>query len=138
MATCTASSRSRRFLRIRFYMGVLRSKRFGLFPGKHEPVVSAYLFQKVQHVPAGKYVRRTRRFFFLFRRFIHCETCGRSLSGSKQKGRAYYRCPTITCPTTSLRDDAIENHNWREGGLRTFCMLEGSVVLTAPGPEGFL
>jgi DNA invertase Pin-like site-specific DNA recombinase len=95
-------------LRNPFYMGVIRSRRYGLFPGKHEPLVTVALFKRVQAVLAGKYARRTRRFTFLFRRFIRCQTCGRSLSGSERKGHVYYRCPTISCPTTSLREDAIE------------------------------
>ena len=97
-----------KMLRNPFYMGVIRSKRYGLFPGKQEPLVSATLFERVRLVLSGKYVRRTKRFSFLFRRFIRCETCGRSLSGSERKGHVYYRCPTIGCPTTSLREDAIE------------------------------
>jgi site-specific DNA recombinase len=95
-------------LRNPFYMGVIRSRRYGLFPGKHAPLVTAALFKRVQSVLSGKYARRTRHFTFLFRRFIRCNTCGRSLSGSDRKGRVYYRCPTISCPTTSLREDAIE------------------------------
>lgn len=95
-------------LRNPFYMGVIRSQRYGLFPGKHEPLVTAALFRRVLTVLSGKYARRTRRFTFLFRRLIRCRTCGRSLSGSERKGRVYYRCPTISCPTTSLREDAIE------------------------------
>jgi site-specific DNA recombinase len=95
-------------LRNPFYMGVIRSRRYGLFPGKHKPLVSAPLFERVGAVLSGRYVRRTRRLSFLFRRFVRCDTCGRSLSGSEQKGRVYYRCPTIGCPTTSLREDAIE------------------------------
>jgi site-specific DNA recombinase len=91
-----------------FYMGIIRSRRYGLFPGKHQPLVSAKLFERVQTVLSGRYVRRTKRCSFLFRRFIRCQTCGRSLSGSERKGRVYYRCPTIACPTTSLREDAIE------------------------------
>jgi len=96
-------------LRNPFYMGVIRSKRYGLFSGKHAPLVSAELFKRVQSVLAGRFVRRTKRFTFLFRRFILCESCGRSLSGSERKGRVYYRCPTISCPTTSLREDVIES-----------------------------
>jgi site-specific DNA recombinase len=96
-------------LRNPFYMGVIRSERYGLFPGKHVPLVTKYVFERVQAVLAGKYVRRTKRFTFLFRRFIRCETCGRSLVGSERKGHVYYRCATIGCPTTSLREDAIES-----------------------------
>jgi site-specific DNA recombinase len=95
-------------LRNPFYMGVIRSKRWGLFPGKHAPLVSAAVFSRVQEVLSGKVAHRTKRHLHLFRRFIRCKTCGRSLSGSEAKGRVYYRCPTPSCPTTSVREDAID------------------------------
>jgi len=96
-------------LRNPFYAGVIRSRRFGLFSGAHTPLVSQALFDRVQAVLAGKFVRRTRHHDFLFRRLIRCRTCGRSLIGSLAKGRAYYRCSTYECPTTSLREDAIDS-----------------------------
>src|SRR5207244_11914659 len=69
-------------LRNPFYTGVIRSTRFGLFAGKHEPLVTTVLYGRVRAVLSGKLVRRTKRHTFLFRRFIHCESCGRSLAGS--------------------------------------------------------
>lgn len=95
-------------LRNPFYAGLIRSTRFGVFPGAHVPLVRRLLFDRVQQILDGKFARRTLRHAFMFRRFIHCATCGRSLVGSLRKGRVYYRCPTMTCPTTSLREDAIE------------------------------
>src|SRR5205823_4415001 len=65
-------------------------------------------FDRVQAVLDGKFVRRTKRFTFPFRRLLHCKTCGRCLVGSERKGFVYYRCQTISCPTTSLREDAID------------------------------
>jgi DNA invertase Pin-like site-specific DNA recombinase len=91
-----------------FYTGVIRSARYGLFPGKHKALVTPVLFERVQSIRSGKLVRHTRRFTFLFRRFVRCRTCRRCLTGSERKGRVYYRCPMISCPTTSLREDAIE------------------------------
>jgi site-specific DNA recombinase len=96
-------------LRNPFYAGVIRSKRFGLFNGQHTPLISRVLFDRVQAVLDGKYVRRTKRFWFQFRRFLHCKTCGRSLIGSERKGFVYYRCSNIPCPTTSVREDAVES-----------------------------
>jgi site-specific DNA recombinase len=95
-------------LRNPFYVGVIRSKRFGFFQGAHTPLVSRALFDRVQAVLDGKRVRRTKRFWFQFRRFLHCTTCGRSLIGSERKGFVYYRCSNIPCPTTSVREDAVE------------------------------
>ena len=98
-----------RILRNPFYAGIIRSKRFGLFPGAHVPLISHALFDRVQDVLAGKFVRRTKRHDFLFRRFMRCKTCGRCLVGSTAKGFVYYRCPTMSCPTTSVREDRVDD-----------------------------
>ncbi|HMJ85081.1 MAG TPA: recombinase family protein [Vicinamibacterales bacterium] len=95
-------------LRNPFYAGVLRSARFGVFPGAHEPLVKKATFDRVQAVLAGKFIRRTKRHVLLFRRLLHCKTCGRSLIGSERKGNVYYRCSNVECPTTSVREDAVE------------------------------
>ena len=90
------------------YAGVLKSARFGIFPGAHQPIVRRSLFDRVQEILSGKFVRRTKRHFFLFRRLLRCNTCGRSLIASRVKGIVYYRCSTVTCPTTSVREDAVD------------------------------
>jgi site-specific DNA recombinase len=95
-------------LRNPFYVGLLRSARFGVFPGAHEPLVPKATFDRVQAVLAGKFIRRTKRHILLFRRMLHCKTCGRSLIGSERKGFVYYRCSNVECPTTSVREDAVE------------------------------
>jgi DNA invertase Pin-like site-specific DNA recombinase len=95
-------------LRNPFYAGVIRSTRYGLFKGAHEALVPSALFDRVQALLDGKHVRRTKRFAFPFRRLLHCKTCGRSLVGSERKGFVYYRCQTIDCPTTSVREDAVD------------------------------
>ena len=95
-------------LRNPFYAGILRSSRFGVFPGAHEALVKKATFDRVQAVLAGKFIRRTKRHVLLFRRMLHCKTCGRSLIGSERKGNVYYRCSNVECPTTSVREDAVE------------------------------
>lgn len=97
-----------KILRNPFYAGTIRSKRFGVFPGAHKPLVTQALFDRVQAVLDGKFVRRAKRHEFLFRRFMHCKTCGRSLIGSERKGFVYYRCSTMRCPTTSIREDRVD------------------------------
>lgn len=103
-------------LRNPFYVGIIRSKRFGDFPGAHVPLISRAVFDRVQEVLDGRFVRRTKRHSFQFRRLIRCKTCGRALIGSERKGWIYYRCSTVTCPTTSLREDRIDEAV--RGGLR--------------------
>ena len=97
-----------KLLRNPFYSGIIRSKRHGLFQGAHEPLVPPALFDHVQALLDGKFMRRTKTYAFPFRRMLRCVTCGRSLVGSERKGFVYYRCQTVTCPTTSLREDVID------------------------------
>jgi DNA invertase Pin-like site-specific DNA recombinase len=97
-----------KILRNPFYAGVIRSKRFGLFTGAHVPLIKRTLFDRVQSVLDGKFVRRTMQHDFLFRRMLHCKTCGRSLIASERKGHVYYRCSNIACPTTSVREDRVD------------------------------
>jgi DNA invertase Pin-like site-specific DNA recombinase len=109
-----------KILRNSFYVGIIRSKRFGVFAGAHEPLVTPGLFDRVQELLDGKMVRRTKRHDYLFRRALRCKTCGRSLVGSLAKGFVYYRCPTIDCPTTSVREDRVEE---AVRSLLRFCTL---------------
>lgn len=97
-----------KILRNPFYAGMIRSRRFGVFTGAHEPLMKRSLFDSVQSVLDGKFVRRTKQYDFLFRRMLHCKTCGRSLIATAKKGHIYYRCSTITCPTTSVREDRVD------------------------------
>lgn len=97
-----------KMLRNPFYAGVLRSSRFGVFPGAHVPLVTKATYDRVQAVLAGKFIRRTKRHILRFRRLLHCKTCGRSLIGSERKGFVYYRCSNIPCPTTSVREDVVD------------------------------
>src|SRR5258708_22979056 len=97
-----------KILRNPFYAGMIRSRRFGLFTGAHEPLLKRSLFDRVQSVLDGKFVRRTKQHDFLFRRMLHCMTCRRSLIATAKKGHAYYRCSNAECPTTSVREDRVD------------------------------
>lgn len=76
-----------------FYIGVLHVKKENrTFAGVHEPLISKYLFERVQDALTGKAQRKTRIHRFPFSRLITCGICGRSLVGETQKGHVYYRC----------------------------------------------
>ena len=86
-----------------FYMGLIRIYRTGEnFAGKHTPLVSKALFDRVQAVMAGRIYPRIQKHEFLFRRLIRCQRCQRSLSGERQKGHVYYRCHDRGCRGVSL------------------------------------
>ena len=92
-----------------FYIGLIRLKRTGeTFPGAHPPLISKSLFDRVQGILRGKTNTRILKHDFLFRRMLACTHCKYSLIGEKQKGHVYYRCQKKLCPTTSIREDTVE------------------------------
>jgi len=95
-------------LRNPFYTGVIRIKVSGeTYLGNHEALISKSLFDRVQDLLHGRVGTRVNVHDFLFRRFVKCEQCGRSLIGEEKKGITYYRCHTKTCPKTCVREDGI-------------------------------
>ena len=93
-----------------FYIGLMRIHRTGeTFEGKHTPLISKALFDRVQSILAGRFYPRIEKHEFLFRRLIQCQGCGRSLSGERQKGHIYYRCHERTCKGVSLQEGEIES-----------------------------
>ena len=93
-----------------FYIGLIRIKRTKqMFQGNQEPLISKHLFDRVHDILEGRFNTRTKVHEFPFRRLIKCTGCGYSLIGELKKGRVYYRCHTKDCPTTSIREDAIES-----------------------------
>lgn len=92
-----------------FYIGLIRLKRTReTFPGNQEPLISKSLFDQVQRILDGRTPARAVMHDFLFRRLLTCKGCGYSLIGERQKGHAYYRCHTASCPTTCVREEAVE------------------------------
>ncbi len=92
-----------------FYHGVMRVKTTGeTFPGKHEPLISVALFNRVQDLIAGKSGKKVTRHNHLYRGLFTCAHCQLSMIPEKQKGRVYYRCKRTACPTKTVREDAIE------------------------------
>lgn len=92
-----------------FYKGVIRiSKTEELFVGAHSPLVSDEMFDRVGAVLSGKAVNRVTSHDFTFRRFVRCASCGYFLVGELQKGHVYYRCHSASCPTTSIREESVD------------------------------
>jgi len=92
--------------RNKFYMGVLTSKRWGEFKGKHEPMVSSKTFLKVQAILDGKSFTAVPKLRnnpdFPLRNFVICGNCNRPMTGSWTKGRSkrypYYHCARCKSP----------------------------------------
>lgn len=92
-----------------FYMGLIYVKRTNeTYPGAHEPIVPKSLFDRAQDVLHGRLNARTQRHDFLFRRRLRCGDCDYSLVGETHKNFVYYRCQKQDCPTTTVREEAVE------------------------------
>ena len=92
-----------------FYFGLIRiEKTHEVFQGIHPALVDKSLFDRVQAVLQGRVTHKAQVHRFRYQRTIRCESCGRSLIGSRHKGYIYYRCQTKSCPTTCLREEHID------------------------------
>lgn len=105
MAPVIPFSKLEYLLKNPFYVGQFRWKK-RLYNGKHEPIVSRELFDKVQEVFAshGRDRGKYRVHEFAFGSLVFCDECGRTLCAQRHKGRfVYYRC-------TSFRRDCSQGY----------------------------
>ncbi len=92
----------------------------GLFPGKHEPMISKAQFDMVQRLIDGKRPECLTRHIFAFTGLIRCGECGASITAEeKTKNQkngnthfyTYYRCSkriVRTCSQMPVRDSQLE------------------------------
>jgi site-specific DNA recombinase len=74
------------------YCGIVRYKE-NLYQGKHEPLVSVELFQKVQQVfEPNRNGNKDDKHVFALRDFLYCAECGCKITAENQRGHVYYRC----------------------------------------------
>ena len=92
-----------------FYSGLITITRTGkTFAGRHEPVVPAKLFRRVQDIKAGRSGPKVTKHRHLFQGLFRCAYCHSAMTPELQKGRCYYRCQRQGCPTTTVREDRLE------------------------------
>jgi len=106
-----------------FYIGLIHIRSSNeTFQGRHEPLISKALYDRVQIVlRGGRAVASGAKHDFVFRRMIRCAGCRLALIGEKAKGRyIYYRCHTIKCRGTSLSETAIRERFSSAFALLTF------------------
>jgi site-specific DNA recombinase len=93
-----------------FYCGLFR---YGgeLYEGKHQPIITKQLFDKVQEVLAGrgKPHRKASNPKPLCG-LLKCGECGRMITAETQKGHTYYRCTkkNIKCSQPYIRQEALD------------------------------
>lgn len=75
-----------------FYYGYFRSKGY-LFKGKHKPLISKGLWNRVQDRLNGKaQTSGGKKHIYVYRGLLSCGECGCSITAERQKGHVYYRC----------------------------------------------
>lgn len=90
-----------RMFRDKYYMGLIATKRWGEFKGKHEPMIDEETFYRVQNILDGKrspvISYKRNNVDFPLRRFYKCSICENWFTGAWSKGRSkrypYYFCP---------------------------------------------
>ena len=83
-----------------------------LYKGRHTPLVSVELFERVQGVIDGRNARRTHRVThdFAFSTLVTCGHCGCAMVGEIKKGRyVYYHCTGYKgkCPEPYVREELL-------------------------------
>lgn len=108
-----STSQVQAMLRNPFYYGMMRIKG-KLYHHKYEPLVSKYLFDKVQEHIDGynrQNFKRTNK-PYIFRGLIKCSHCGCAITPEEQKGLIYYHCTNYhrNCPSKKekwLREEEL-------------------------------
>ncbi|KKS27987.1 MAG: Recombinase [Parcubacteria group bacterium GW2011_GWC1_42_11] len=106
-----SKSRLEDILRDPFYCGSMRWNDVVYQHGRHEPLVSKDLFEKVQYSLTRKSAPHYRRHLFQFSKMINCGECNGTVSAEMQKGYVYYSCKHARgCNQKGMtREEKIEN-----------------------------
>ncbi len=95
-------------LKNQFYTGLIKISKTGeVYRGKHEPLVSMKIFERVQIVMSGKTNDKQNARFFVFRGCAVCASCSHKLIPERQKGNTYYRCQKKHCPQKTVREELL-------------------------------
>ena len=114
------TSNLQRLLRHPYYMGIVRYRNV-LYPGKHEPLVSAEIWQKVQEILASHNLagEKQREHHHYLKGSVYCGACGSRLVVSHAKNRhgtiyPYFICigrqqKRTPCTQQAIRIDQTED-----------------------------
>ncbi|MBU4368584.1 recombinase family protein [Patescibacteria group bacterium] len=105
-----AVSNIQKILQNIFYLGLMKYKG-EVFEGKHVPLISKKLFDKVQQVlqERGR-PQKIKNHNFAFLGLMKCASCGCAITAEIQKGHHYYHC-------TKKKGPCPEKHFLREEAL---------------------
>ena len=80
-----------RLMSNRFYCGFM--ERDGkVYKGKHKPIISLDLFNRIQDVLHGRLHPKPKKHFYSARGFLRCGSCNCALTCDTKKGFVYYYC----------------------------------------------
>ncbi len=85
------NSRIHSLLRDPFYIGKIRWND-EIYEGKHEPLISKELFDKVQALLVSKTTPKYRKHSYLFQGLIRCAGCNGLITWEVQRGHRYGHC----------------------------------------------
>ena len=105
-----STSNIQKILQNVFYIGLMKYKG-EVFEGKHKPLISKKLFDRVQEIlkQRGK-PQKIKKHNFVFLGLMKCASCGCSITAELQKGHNYYHC-------TKKKGPCQEKHFLREEAL---------------------
>jgi site-specific DNA recombinase len=70
-----------------------------IYPGKHEPLITKQLHDKVQDVLHGRTTPRHNKHIFIFKGHVRCQACGKLVTWETKKGHVYGHCNKYNnCP----------------------------------------
>lgn len=106
--------RLKRILRNKTYIGKINCNVHGnieTYDGKHEPLIDAVLFDKVQERLKSKSVKvkYNKTLINPLATIVKCGGCGRTMQLSKTYGYVYLVCPNTNCKVKSSRLDKVES-----------------------------
>ena len=100
-----------RMLSRKFYYGAIEFSG-QVCQGKHEPIITEELFNKVQRILGGKYTPKNRTHNFLFKSLIKCADCNGTITWDIKKGCHIYGNCNHYKPcnqTMRVKEQDIEN-----------------------------
>ena len=97
-----------KLFRKKFYIKILTYRGIE-YEGKHEPIISKPLFDRVQRVLNGRSYKHKTRFAYIFQHLINCPKCGRRLRCISAKKRyKYYNCRHENCDYSGVNEREVE------------------------------
>ena len=92
-----------------FYIGLMHIKSTGkTYEGIHEPIVPVAIWKAVQAVRTDRSGPKPTRHNHLFQGMFRCGLCEKPMVPELQKGHVYYRCKRTSCPTKTIREEALD------------------------------